>query len=374
MTTPSYVTPPPHEKGKNFSDDLILNNPIILSIVVPIYNVAAYLATCLDSVLVQMSPAIELILVDDGSSDECPQIIQDYQQHYNFIQVITHTQNRSLGAARNSGVKHAKGEWLYFLDSDDFIGSNTLQPILEALKRDKPDMLVFAVSPYDNQTNKIINNKSFRILPKNGADYIIYRDFQTKLFNCPFKHLLTVGNYPFTGNKVFRRWVVESYPFPEKMYYEDLPFYIHSLLNINSQARLKSSSNELHAFYRINRPNSITAWDNFDIRKDFDIINALDQCSTMIKQSMPKLNAYFLVIRIWTVYFHLRDTRQNRWIYGKKLLRSIYAHFKLLSLVQQLSFPLLFAYHFIYKLINFSGNFRHLLRLFSKRKASNYAI
>lgn len=360
------LNPPPPANYQNSDMGEALHNRIILSIIIPIYNVAPYLPTCLDSVLSQMNSEMEIILIDDGSDDNSPQIIKSYHERYSFIQVITHKHNKSLGAARNSGFKIARGEWIYFLDSDDFIANNTLIPIMDKLKLDEPDMLIFSVSPYDNNSSKVLDRSNFRILPKNGAKYVIYRNFDQRLFSQPFKHFLAIGNYPLTGNKVFRRWIVESYPFPENIYYEDLPFYIHSLVCAKSQARLQCNSSELMMYYRINRPQSITNTNNYNPRKGQDIIIILDECSKIIKERMPKLNAYFLVNRIWTGYFHIRDTSQNRISYARQFIKSIFAHFKLLSFSQKLTFPLLFIYHFIYKLINFSGNFSGIHKLLRK--------
>lgn len=344
-----------------------LNNSIILSIVIPVYNVAHYLPTCLESVLTQMQAGVEIILVDDGSEDASPQILRDYQQRYDFLQIITHSGNQSLGSARNSGFKMAQGEWIYFLDSDDFIAPNTLRPILETLTSEQPDILIFPVSPYDDLSQKVVTkDKNFRIFPQNKPAFVLYDNFQQRLFQKPFKHMLTIGNYPFTGNKIFRRHLVKKFPFPEKIYYEDLPFYIHALLHSNSQIRLQKTAQELRLFYRINRQNSITAWENYNPQKGQDIIKILDQCTQMLQENMPKLNAYFLVTRIWTAYFHIRDTRANRAVYAKQFLRSIYQHFQLLALTQKIYFPFLFAYHFAYKTRNFSGNFRYLKRLFRK--------
>lgn len=80
---------------------------------------------------------------------------------------------------------------------------------MDKLKLDEPDMLIFSVSPYDNNSSKVLDRSNFRILPKNGAKYVIYRNFDQRLFSQPFKHFLAIGNYPLTGNKVFRRWIVE---------------------------------------------------------------------------------------------------------------------------------------------------------------------
>lgn len=127
---------------------------IKLSIIVPIYGVDQYLRKCVDSLLAQDFPSseYEIILVDDESPDACPQICDDYarmsqesrvkSQELPCIRVI-HRKNGGLSAARNSGIEIAQGDYLMFVDSDDFIESNVLGGLLEQIKRDNLDVLRF---------------------------------------------------------------------------------------------------------------------------------------------------------------------------------------------------------------------------------------
>ena len=95
-------------------------NNIKISIIVPVFNVEKYLCFCVDSLLNQTFKDIEIILVDDGSPDSCPQMCEDYAQKDKRVKVI-HKQNSGLGYARNSGLDIAKGEFVSFIDSDDYI-------------------------------------------------------------------------------------------------------------------------------------------------------------------------------------------------------------------------------------------------------------
>lgn len=98
----------------------------LISIVVPIYKVEKYLAKCVESIMSQSYRNIELILVDDGSPDSCPQICDKYKNKDSRIKVI-HKQNGGLSDARNAGLKIATGEWITFIDSDDYVGVNFLK-------------------------------------------------------------------------------------------------------------------------------------------------------------------------------------------------------------------------------------------------------
>lgn len=109
-------------------------NEIILSIVIPVYNVAEYIDKCMESVLNQDMTGVEVILVDDGATDNCPQICDNYAEKYDNVTVI-HKLNGGLSSARNAGLKVAKGEYVYFLDSDDWIDEKTLEKIRPHMKK-----------------------------------------------------------------------------------------------------------------------------------------------------------------------------------------------------------------------------------------------
>lgn len=106
-------------------------NEELISVVVPIYKVEKYLARCLDSILEQTYRNFELILVDDGSPDACPRICDEYKGKDSRIKVI-HKQNGGLSDARNTGLEMARGKWITFIDSDDYVGQNFLKVLFEA--------------------------------------------------------------------------------------------------------------------------------------------------------------------------------------------------------------------------------------------------
>ena len=117
---------------------------IKLSFIVPVYNVEQYLRKCIDSLLAQDIPSseYEIILVDDGSPDKCPQICDEYAAAHKNVQVI-HQKNGGLSAARNTGIEVAKGGYICFVDSDDFWEENALGGLLTRIKRDNLDVLRF---------------------------------------------------------------------------------------------------------------------------------------------------------------------------------------------------------------------------------------
>ena len=104
-------------------------NPLI-SVIVPIYNVEKYLARCVDSIVNQTYKNLEIILVDDGSPDRCPQMCDDYAEKDSRIKVV-HKKNGGLSDARNAGMAVATGEYISFIDSDDWIDLETYDLVLE---------------------------------------------------------------------------------------------------------------------------------------------------------------------------------------------------------------------------------------------------
>lgn len=114
----------------------------MVSVVLPIYNVEKYLDRCIKSVVNQTYPNLEIILVDDGSPDRCPEICEAWANRDSRIKVI-HKQNAGLGMARNTGIENATGEYICFVDSDDYIASDTIETCFTTAEKEKADIVTF---------------------------------------------------------------------------------------------------------------------------------------------------------------------------------------------------------------------------------------
>lgn len=112
---------------------------MLISIVVPVYNVEKYLHECLDSIIAQTYKDIEVILVDDGSTDHSGRICDDYADKYENFQVI-HKENAGLGMARNTGLGYVHGEYVMFLDSDDYLDKKLIEILLNAAQENHADV------------------------------------------------------------------------------------------------------------------------------------------------------------------------------------------------------------------------------------------
>ena len=115
------------------------NKKIIASIIIPVYNAEEYLSQCINSVINQTLKEIEIICVDDGSEDNSLAILEKFSQLDSRI-VVKHQSNSGAGAARNCGLKFAKGKYLTFLDADDFFEAQMIEDCVEKMDKDNSDI------------------------------------------------------------------------------------------------------------------------------------------------------------------------------------------------------------------------------------------
>ena len=134
-----------------------MNNPLV-SVIVPVYNVAPYLEQCLDSIVNQRYRNLEIILVDDGSTDESGAICDRYAEQDGRIQVV-HKENGGQSSARNVALDMMTGEWVLFVDSDDWIELNTLELLFEQ-KDERADLVEFGVNLVYSNNIEVKLNKS----------------------------------------------------------------------------------------------------------------------------------------------------------------------------------------------------------------------
>jgi CDP-glycerol glycerophosphotransferase (TagB/SpsB family)/glycosyltransferase involved in cell wall biosynthesis len=234
--------------------------PAKLSIVVPAYNVRAYLRECLDSVLGQSFTDLELVGVDDCSPDGCGEILDEYAAADPRVRVVHLEENVGLGLARNAGTEVATGDYLFFLDSDDVLTPGALQAIADQLAATgDPDVLVFdyARTYWDN---RVARNKLARLLRGHGTDTFRIGERPQLL------RLLMV-----VWNKVYRRDFVERHGFAfSPGYYEDTPWTYPTLLAAERVAAL----DRVCVHYRQRRHGNILRSRS---RKHFDVFAQYDR-------------------------------------------------------------------------------------------------
>lgn len=124
-------------------------NEALVSVVLPIYNVEMYLERCIESIVNQTYKNLEIILVDDGSPDHCPQICDEWGKKDSRVRVV-HKVNAGLGMARNTGIEHATGKYICFFDSDDYVKTDTIEKIVGLAEKVNADIVTFGYSNVDN--------------------------------------------------------------------------------------------------------------------------------------------------------------------------------------------------------------------------------
>ncbi len=216
-----------------------------VSVVVPVYNVEKYLMECLDSIINQTLKNIEIICIDDGSTDSSMMILQEYACKDNRI-VVLNQKHLGAGAARNMGIKVSTGKYLAFLDSDDFFDSKMLEKCFKNLEENQSDILVFSANQFDDKRKKVLYMPwSLRVnnCPSVCFEPICMKD---KLFN-------TFQNWSW--NKLFRRKFVlkNNILFQEIPRTNDMAFVCEALVLADSISIL----NEPFAYYRVNTGNSL---------------------------------------------------------------------------------------------------------------------
>jgi glycosyltransferase involved in cell wall biosynthesis len=143
-----------------------------ISVVIPCYNSEKFVDKAIDSVLRQSLNEIEIILVNDGSNDKTSIILQQYKMEDNRIEVVSHGKNQGLGAARNSGMAVASGEYIFFLDSDDYLHPNFLESLYDKALQENLDILQAQFIIHTNENKEIYPKDLIPFLqPVNGIQY-----------------------------------------------------------------------------------------------------------------------------------------------------------------------------------------------------------
>ena len=179
-----------------------------LSLILPVYNVETYLTPCLESLVCQSFHDMEIIAVNDGSTDKSPEILKDFQSRFpEKIKIFT-TENKGVSHARNYGFSKASGEYVWFIDSDDFIEPDACSILMEKADQDKNDLILF--SHYEE--NQKTGETSVSPCPCKKQNFSVKESpEQLALFS------------PYPWDKLIKRSLFEGLSFPEGIRFEDLP-------------------------------------------------------------------------------------------------------------------------------------------------------
>lgn len=199
----------------------------LISVIVPIYNVEKYLTKCIESIINQTYKNLEIILVDDGSPDNCPTICDEYAKKDSRIKVI-HKKNGGLSDARNAGLDIATGEYVMFIDSDDFIDIDMMKSMMNNMIDNNVDLVVCNIKYIYDNGEKVKYNQEDKILDKHEAmkEYIKDGIVQAIACNKLYKKKL-ISDLRYKVGKInedefFTYKIVDR---TDRIYYNSKPFY-----------------------------------------------------------------------------------------------------------------------------------------------------
>ena len=254
---------------------------IRISFVVPVYNVEAYVVQCLESIIGQTYPNIEIIVVNDGSTDGSSGIVRAYETKDSRIKVFDQ-ENQGLSAARNAGMEQASGDFLWFVDSDDYIASDACERIVDALRSQSCDLLILGRYRFWEDGRRAYDKISWGVSSADGRTYLTE----------------TIPRGIFTAsacNKVIRADFVNrhSIRFQPGILYEDLYFTFQCLLQAGDVTLLE----EPFYFYRQNRAGSIICTIK---ERDKDVLETVGLLENYVAEVAPELlDAHFFKVLIY---------------------------------------------------------------------------
>ncbi len=255
----------------------------MISVIVPVYNVEKYLERCIDSILKQTYSDLEILLIDDGSSDNSGKICDEYAKKDNRIKVI-HKKNGGISDVRNVGIENAKGDYIGFVDSDDYIADDMFETLYKLSNENNADISI--VSFYEMYNGKLIGVRDDKTLTK--------MDKQEAL-----KELLIDTNIQsYMWNKLFKKELFDNLRFPLGKNFEDIATVLLIFERANKVVLLQDPK-----YYYLRRDDSIVG--HRTNKTYLDYLEVVYDKYLYLKDKYPKIevyNAYNYVINMIWVY------------------------------------------------------------------------
>jgi len=272
-----------NSRYKSFLTQLYSTEPVKISVIIPVYNVEKYLTQCLENIINQSLKEIEIICVNDGSTDGSPNILEEYRKKDYRIKVITQ-KNGGLSAARNSGVSVATGEYVYFIDSDDYIDIDALEYLYYEAKNNELDILYFdGESFYESEKLK----KQF------GQNDCCYRkkEYSEVYSGEELYALMRKDNVfrPMVWMQIIR---LEYYRNIGISFYEGI---LHEDVLFSTQCTLKAArvSHRNKAFYHYRRRTGAITSNNISAKKVYSRIIVMEEIIRFMSQNQFAPETYY---------------------------------------------------------------------------------
>lgn len=188
----------------------------MISVIVPVYGVEKYLPKCIESLVKQTFKDIEIVLIDDGSPDSCGKICDEYAENYEQL-VVIHQVNQGVSAARNAGLKIAKGEYIGFVDPDDWIAPEMYESMHSAMKETNADLCICGYDYYDEH-GKVDGNRRYNTKEN---ETITQKDVMYRFSDMPptIRHGVV--------NKLFKKELLNGQMFKEGLHSSEDVFFLN---------------------------------------------------------------------------------------------------------------------------------------------------
>lgn len=252
----------------------MIDKPMI-SIITPVYNVEKYLKRCVLSILQQTYNDFELILIDDGSTDKSGKIC-DEMQAYDSRVVVVHQKNKGAGAARNAGLEIAKGNYIGFVDSDDWVDRKMYEVLINAIKEyPQSDMAECGTNRVRGENKKSLTNTGI---------YTTEVKTRKQMLESFFRINGGESNYGIY-TKLIKRSVIENFRFVEGTISEDV---MASYYFYKNSKNIVTTNQKMYNYFQNN--NGVTR--NKVSRKDLEYITAFKKIEKDVKEFLPELDKY----------------------------------------------------------------------------------
>ena len=309
-----------------------------ISIIIPIYNVEEYLETCLKSIVGQTYPHLEIILVDDGSPDNCPYICDQYAEKDKRI-VVIHQKNQGLSVARNVGVIRSTGDYILFVDSDDFFALDFCEKVMGIVEREKCDIVIGEVVSVDEQGEYLKSKYEYAI-----SEFEILSNYQAMKEVVSEKRIIG-----YAWGKLYKRELLKGVNFPAGKIYEDR----FTLYKYFSKAERICLCPGAVAYYRM-RKSSIVH--DANLRGLYDLLEAEEEVLRFCKEKYPTLVAavealYFgRYVHIWMSFYDTGDKEQiNNLVLKMKDIFKEYRKKKNIKMKHKVSYVMIFLMPSLYR-------------------------
>lgn len=328
-----------------------MNRPAI-SVIIPVYNVEKYLKKCLDTVLSQTFSDIEIICVNDGSKDNSRKILTEYKEKDCRIKIVD-KKNGGLSSARNAGLKIATGEFIVFIDSDDWIEHNMLEKLYNNATSLNTDITICAVHQYNEIDSKIDDSNPYYTLE------FFNETFENKVFSYKDIKPFLMDVCVMAWNKIYRKSFLDkcNAQFPDGLIFEDGPFFFSILFKTDRISIIR----DFLYYYRINRKGSIVQKAGI---KFLQIVDIIELMYNEIKNlpDFEDIKYIFFRKKVEDLMYRFENTSfKYKWAFANKIKQKS-------SLVNAETFnfkkiPKEFKYHyFLFDSLKNGGYFRFMFR------------